>query len=345
MTYGDQREGDGGPTLWSYGIVLLRHRFLLFFIPVVAMAVTAALSLSSPREYVAPAAFLPQEPPAASNGLGQVASQLLLATPRPSTTSAQFYMDLLRSREVQRAVALTSYAIPGDSSVSGTLLKYFGLNETDTAASVIRALRRFGSIVDVRGDRTTGLVRLDVRTRHPVLSTLVAARFLELVNDYNLRRRQSQARAEREFVEQRLTAGQQALLDAEEALAAFYKRNRRFQDSPELVADESRLQRAVTLRQQLYLDLAKSHELAKIEEVRNTPVITVIEHPQGFVEPRARGTIRKSAVVGILGAFVAVVLSFMLEYLRRSRLADAKEFGEFMDLWRKWLAGIGVRRF
>lgn len=320
------------PTIWTYGIVVLRHRALIVGLPLVAVVLSLILSLSSPRQFVAPASFVPQEPPGAASGLGQVASQLGIAPPRGNTTSAQFYMDLLQSREVLRSALLTNYRAPGDPPFAGTLLDYFGLQGADTVRAVIRGIRDVRGILDVRGDRNTGLVRLEVRSTNPQLSTQIAARFLELVNDYNLRRRQSQAHAEREFVEQRLASAQRALVVAEEALASFYRRNRRYTDSPELTADEARLQRVVALRQQLYLNLAQSHELAKIEEVRNTPVITVVEHPEGFVEPRARGTIGKAAVTGILAVFFAAVLSFLIEYLRKARVESADEYREFTTL-------------
>jgi uncharacterized protein involved in exopolysaccharide biosynthesis len=252
-------------------------------------------------------------------------------------------MDLLQSREVLREVVLTTFDAPDVLGEPATLLRYFALEGLDRSIAVMRGIRSLRGTLDVRGDRTTGLVRLEIRTRSPELSAQVASRFLELVNDYNLRRRQSQARAEREFVEQRLASGQQDLLAAEEALAAFYRRNRRFQDSPELMAEESRLQRVVALRQQLYLSLAQSHEAAKIEEVRNTPVITVLEHPEGFVEPRARGTTRKAAVAAILAIFFAVVTSFTLEYLRRARVVSADEYGEFVVLQRRLLARVPGR--
>ena len=317
------------PTIWTYGIVLLRHRTLMLGIPAVAVAVAVAVSLSAPREYVAPASFVPQEPSRAASGLGQVASQLGIAPLRPDMSSAQFYMDLLQSREVLRSVLRTSYRALGDSPGSASLIGYFGLQGLDSSAAVISGIRELRRIIDVRGDRTTGLVRLEVHTTNPQLSVQVAARFLELVNDYNMRRRQSQARAERQFVEQRLTASQQALSSAEYGLAAFYGRNRRFADSPVLTAEESRLERVVMLRQQLYLNLAQNHELAKIEEVRNTPVITVVESPEGFVEARSRGTLRTAAVAGILAVFFAAVLTFLLEYLHRARVESAEEYREF----------------
>src|SRR2546422_7881000 len=59
----------------------------------------------------------------------------------------------------------------------------------------------------------TTLFRSQVRTDIPMLSVRVVGRLLELVNEFDLHRRQTQARAEREFVEGRLALADSALRD------------------------------------------------------------------------------------------------------------------------------------
>ena len=88
------------------------------------------------------------------------------------------------------------------------------------------------------------------------------------------------------------------------------------------------------MRQQVYVSLAQSHEAAKVEEVRSTAVITVIERPQGFVEPEPRGTIRKVIVGMFLSGFLAFGIAFGSEYARRAREAGPADFQEFLALSR-----------
>ena len=54
----------------------------------------------------------------------------------------------------------------------------------------------------------------------------------------------------------------------------------------------------MSLAQQIYTTVAQRYELANIEAVRNTPVITVIDAPEGLVEARPRYTRQI-----VLGAF------------------------------------------
>jgi uncharacterized protein involved in exopolysaccharide biosynthesis len=261
-------------------------------------------------------------------GLGQLASQLGLTGPRVSTGSPQFYADLLSSREVLKDVVTTSYqALEG-----GNLLQYFKIKADGTNRPILRALRRIGGLYLVRTDRLTGVVHLEVHTTNESLSAGVALRFLELLNDYNLRRRQSQAKAEREFIEERLTQAAGNLSSAEDSVATFYGHNRRFQDSPELTAREARLQRQVTLRQQLYVNLSQNYEAARIEEVRNTPVITVVEHPGALVVPRPRGTIVRVLLAVFLTFAVTAFFAYLADYLGRARGAAPTDYDEFVRL-------------
>ena len=70
---------------------------------------------------------------------------------------------------------------------------------------------------------------------------------------------------------------------------------------PELNFQQERLQRQVQLQQQLYTTLSQSFEQAKIEEVRDTPVITVVEPPEAPVRPDPRGLVRNAFLTIILG--------------------------------------------
>lgn len=114
---------------------------------------------------------------------------------------------------------------------------------------------------------------------------------------------------------------------AENALTSFYTRNRQLLQgvgsSPELAAEEARLQRQVQFTQQVYLALAQSLTRAELDESRNTPVIAVLERPEGFVERRPRGTLRLMIVLGVIGAMLASGVVMFREYRSLTNEAGA----------------------
>jgi uncharacterized protein involved in exopolysaccharide biosynthesis len=161
----------------------------------------------------------------------------------------------------------------------------------------------------------------------------VAGRVVALINEFNLERRQSQAAAEREFTFRRLEEVRGDLRQAENRFEAFLERNRGF-DSPSLLFEQDRLRRAVSLQQQLFTTLAQAYEQAKIDEVRDTPVITVIEAPETPIRPEPRGTVRKVVLAALGGTLLGLALAFGLDFTRRVEDDGSPEYAEFQKLKR-----------
>jgi uncharacterized protein involved in exopolysaccharide biosynthesis len=271
--------------------------------------------------------------------LSQIAGQFgLIAATRANTSAPQFYVDLLQSRDVLREVVTTQYRVSPTRTVD--LIQFFGIQSPvrqDAIATAVAAVR--GRLVAF-ADRQTGVVQFQVSTTNPELSRQIANRLLELTNDFNLRRRQSQAKAEREFVERRLAQAKIDLTMAEDALSEFAMRNRQFVQSPQLQAEQQRLQRQMTIKQQLYSGLATSLESATLEEVRNTPMITVIDRPDGFVSAKPRGSVSKAILAFSLGLIVAIGLAFTLDYFEREKRLGSRGYEDFLNLRRRFTGGL-----
>jgi len=205
--------------------------------------------------------------------------------------------------------------------------------ETDhrrlAVASAIEALR---DLVSVSTDAETGVVEVSVSTRWPNLSRQVAERMIELVNRFNLERRQSQASAERAFIEEQVARAESSLHAAEDSLERFVSQNRRYQNSPELTLQFERLQRRVNLRQQVFTSLSESYEQSRIDEVRNTPVITVVEPPELPARPDPRRLALKGVLGLMLGGMVGVFWAFGREMMATSRERDPDDYAEFARL-------------
>ena len=316
------------PSLESYLSILWRRRRLVAGLPIVLFGLAAGLSLLRPRQYVARAAFIASEPQSMMNSslsaLSSVAQQLgvpaLSAVANtPSSTSSQFYADLLNSATILHAVVTTSYdaSSPGDFGgvpFKGTLIDFAkptGHTPEDNAMSVMKTLSR--NILSVTSDRTTGIVRFQVRTKNRQLSGLIARRLLDLVNDFNLRRRQTQAGAERDFGQHRMQASLDSLRAAEAAVAEFRAANIDISRSPRLAAHDADLARRVTLAQQLYTTIAQRYEMANVEAVRNTPVVTVIDAPEGLVEAQPRHTVLIALGAFAVGFIIACAIALLRE--------------------------------
>lgn len=321
--------------------VLLRHRHAVVLAPIVVAFLVAGAALLAPRSYTSTASFTPEsggDTPAALSGL---ASQFGVQVPTGEAgQSPQFYGDLLTGRELLRETVTTTYEIgvdgdpPDAEPRQADLVGFFEVEADTRALAVAKTIEAVRDRVSVSTNPETSVVEFSVTTRWPDLSRQVAERMVELVNEFNLERRQSQASAEREFTEEQAARAESALHAAEDSLQRFLEQNRSYQNSPALRFQYERLQRRVSLQQQIFTSLSESFHQAHIDEVRNTPVITVVEPPELPARPDPRQLVLKGFLGLVLGGMLGVFWAFGREMMATSRERDPDDYAEFERLKR-----------
>lgn len=329
--------------------VLLRHSAYIIILPVAVGLLFGILRLSQPRAYEASAAFLPQGRDVNRSPVAGLASQFGITVPgQASGEGPEFYAQLLQSRPLLESALTSRYSYVQDGErVAGTLLEIYGI-EGDRVGRH-RAIERLRSSLTVDPALRTGLVTLQVRASAPELAESIAARLVELLNAFNMRTRQSHAANEERFVEERLREAHAELRAAEGELEEFLRSNRSFQASPELSFEHERRQRQVSLREELYSTLAQARERARLDAIRNTPVLTIVEYPENSAAPVGRGTILWTIIGALVGLVLAVVLAFVLDFVRATQdtdRPDAREFNRLRErLWATLAAPLaGLQR-
>src|SRR5256885_16407462 len=136
---------DDEISLWTYLNVLLRHRKLLVLLPIAMAVVVGTAIFLTAREYTATTSFVPQEATPPQSGLGQLASQFGLA-PRATTSSPQFYAELLTTNDLLREVATTTYHVSGDHAFTGDMIDYLRIREPNRDEAIVAAGRRGSSL-------------------------------------------------------------------------------------------------------------------------------------------------------------------------------------------------------
>ena len=327
-------------------LLLLRHGRLVFGLPLLLGVLIAGWSLIAARDYTATAAFAPSSATSSLSRFAGVAAQLGVALPtQQANESADFYADLLRSRHVLSQLVHTRYTVPGSAdSVGRALIDWYGITKGDSAIREDRAVRRLGRDLEVSVSSKTGVVNFAVTTKFPALSERIAERALDVVNQFNLQRRQSRAGAERRFVEARLADAQTDLRAYEDRLQLWLQQNRDYRNSPRLQLAFERLQNEVTLRRGVVTTLAQAFEQARVEEVRDTPVLTVVEDPVIPSKPDSRRIVAKLVLTLMLGFGVGAVLAISSESWRRLDLERPGDVAEAQRLLRGlWPLASDVR--
>jgi uncharacterized protein involved in exopolysaccharide biosynthesis len=279
--------------------ILARWRRVAY-ITVAATATAVVVSLLLPKRYTANARFVPETSSASLPFPGQlagIASQLGINLPSAGQSPA-FYSDIVQSRTLADEILRSRFPNPrapelGDSVTLLALLRPKGDNGRERLEN---GRRNFTRDLDVALDRETGIVTVSVTTPYPALSAAVANQLVAMVAQFDVATRRSTARDTREFIEQRLPEAEGELRAAEDSLQRFLERNREFKGSPQLEFAYGRLQRHVDLKQQILTTLRQNYEQARIQEVNDTPVLTVVDTA---VVPVKRSSPRRTIIVAV----------------------------------------------
>ena len=353
MTESSARQGflaaDDDVSLATVATILLRSWRRIVMLGVLGGLLGLAMGLTSRRVFLSSATFIPQGSgsEAGGSGLAAAVSQLGLRIPSGggTTWSPAVYVELLGSPVLLEEIARDTLVVVEQQGRSIALMDLLNISAETSIERTDATIRALGNVVSANEVRTLGAVKLSVVTPWPSVSLALAQHLMRGVNTFNIEMRKSQASAERQFVEGQARDAETALREAETHLQEFLQRNRVISGSPELGLEHDRLQRDVTLRQQVYLSLLQSREEARIREVRDTPVITVLEYPRLALVSEPRKSIQKALVGGVMGGVLAVFLAFIMDRLAKARLSSdpaTRELFELMEnamprfLWRSW---------
>ncbi len=297
-----------------------------------------ALLLAKPT-FTAETTFTPEvsSSPGSAGGLAAlagVASQLGLGMGGSGSVSPEFFVELAGSAEVLRATLLTEFPDAGAAdSRPGPLIEILEVQGKTPEERLQRGVILLRDRITATADKATGIVTLEVDMRTPQLAAAVANHLVELLNRFNLERRQSQSREQRRFTGERVAEAEQDLRAAERSELAFLQRNRDYSSSPLLTFEAERLSRNVQVKQELFLTLSKAHAEARIAEVRDTPVLTVVD---SAVAPFRRSSPKRTIgvlIALVLGTGLGVAAAYIVDFRAR---AVPEQHPDYLAMRQAW---------
>ena len=315
---------------------LLRYRATIVTITVCVTAALIALALFRPRTYTSEGSFVP-EATRTQTSLSGIAAQFGVTVPsQQSTESSQFYVDLLRSKGILETAVETPYTFTTEQGpVTKTLVQIYDPHQSTAVLRREAAMKRLNRAIATSISAKTDVITVKVSAPDPQLAQQVNLRLLALLSNFNMSKRQSRAREERRFSEQRLQDARAELRVAEDRLQLFLERNRSTANAPALAFQEDRLRSDLLVLRQLVTMLQQTTEQARMDAVRDTPVLTVVEPADVPTRPDGRGLIKFGLLGVFLGGALGVALALGRNVLERSGTTTSTDFQEFKALWRE----------
>lgn len=305
MTYLASDDSSAQPGFAELLAILRNHRGALLAVALGASLLAGMLQYIRPLRYTSRTEFIPQARGQGSLAAG-FAAQLGVSLPgQDPAQSPSFYADLARAPEILSSVIRAGVKDRAGRRVS--YASYYHLEEADTAVAREVLIDRLAADITSSVAQKTGVVALAMRAKDPVVAQATLANVLSALEVYNSVSRRSQATAERHFAERRLNEIRGELAAAEDALMQFLQGNRDSRNSSTLTFQQERLARTVALKQQVFVSLSQAVEQARLEEIRDTPVLSVVQPPSLPARPDPRGVLRMAALGLVLSFGGAVV--------------------------------------
>ena len=267
--------------------ILSNKKKYIFFITVIFAIIGTGSSFLLKKQYSAEITLYPAKKDI-SQGFGQFQSLAANLGMNTQNNDQNFNIsDVVKSRLI--ANKMVNYQWKTISGQSIDLITLWELNKppwynfssnnkTNALIIIEKAIKKFNNHVQVSEDRISGLIKITTTLQDPVIAANVANFIGNEVELYIQKENSAQSTKEKLFISERLSIVKKELEASELELKEFKERNRGFEDSPELFMNYSQLFREVEGKKEVYLTLQQQLELARIEEVKQSPILHILDN-------------------------------------------------------------------
>lgn len=286
--------------------LLLQHRVLVSASAIVCALLLAAVALLTPRQWESRSSFTTFQSSSGTASVSGIAQQLGVQLPQGSEGGTPlFYSVLVRSRGLIRALVATQ---PPVAALGGRQDLAAALRVSDDFAGDARREGVVDAVLKAMAvdlNRESGIVAVGIKTSDPALSLWLNQALLSLIDTYYGAIRRTRAGAERKFSEEQRVKALQDVKRAEDAIELFLTQNKQYRGSPMLAIDFERLSREVSVKQSVYSALEQAYQKARLDEVRDTPAISIVEPPVRPARPVPRFLLLRVLFGLVIGATLA----------------------------------------
>lgn len=255
--------------------ILWRTKSVIIVITVLGTLIGTGISYLLPKYYRSTAVVLPpNSDQGLASGLSNIAS--LVGVSLNEKPLSELLPSIVVSEAVLSEVIYHRFYSEGHEKQI-TLLEYWELNEDSAALNYEKALILFRENLEVNFDRRTNIITFSILMKEPQLAADVINVTTASLDKFLRLRRISNATEQRKWIESRITEVKTDLKMSEDALKEFREKNRRIDGSPQLRLEQQRMLRDVEINSALFIELKKQLEFAKIEEIKNVPIVTIMD--------------------------------------------------------------------
>ena len=328
--------------------VIGKHKWIILIITILFTGVGAFIAINTPNEYVSQVTILPElESKDAAGGLSKFKSLAGLAGVDLSSLSSSeavrpdlypnilqstpFLMDVMAMKiyayKYKQTLAMSRFLTENNKRELTT--KIFGepddddddmpiINPKNIPLETIKLdkkqdllIKDLQKRVGATLDKKTGVISISVKMQDPVVAATIVRYAQDYLTEYVVKYRTEKTKKDIVFLNERLSEAKRRYDNALYAYSSYQDRNKSL--FLNIAKDEGKkLQYEVDLSYNLYAELAKQLEEAKIKVHRETPIFKVLEPAQIPVKKSEP----KRAVMVLGFAFLGLILSLVYVLVR-----------------------------
>jgi len=325
----NRRKDDHEIDLIEIITILWKARKFIAIVTAISLAIGILYIIFATKMYSGTITLYPAQS-GAKNPMIQMATQMGIAG--ASSGDANYNIpDVVKSRTLSEQIVAHKWEIEGfDKPID--LVEYFdklwGVEKPETVVTQededawnLRKLHGYSSLIarnriDVNANKQTGLITVSVMMEQPKLARDIANFISVFVANWVNDTQKESIRKNLEFINERAAVLGAELQEAENELKKFRETNRNILNSPDLQLELQRLQRQVTIKQEVYLTMIKQREINQIEENKSADVIRILDKSivqSNPTKPNTKLTLFLSVVLSLILCFVTVLSFFVIE--------------------------------
>lgn len=300
--------------------ILWKQKFIVIVVTTLFGVLSIIFAKMSPVKFTSESKLITKISSSSPTGnLAQMAALAGINVGGTNTSDPTNYLPIIiKDREFIKKTLDKKWYIKGDSLLltefwemkpDTSIENWEYVYETDKLSKL-----RSDEFINLKIDRRTGLLTLTTEFSDPDLTYQINQYMLYLIDEYIVTKLKVQVKEKRLFIEERIAEIAKDLETSENELAKFKERNLDT-DAPKVYLEEQRLLRKVTLNQELYIQLKKQYEIARIEEKNDKPLVEIIQEPE-IPLMRSKPNRKLMAMVGTLaGMFVGIFIAFFWNWI------------------------------
>jgi len=267
-----------------------------------------------------------------------LAAQFGINIPTGQSEQKWVYPEIIKSRTLARSVLKQNFDTNefGPQKSLLQILTYGNdkpVFNQDTLE--IMAVKKLLSMIDISENKVTAILTLSVNASEPNLAAEINKVIIEELDTHQQKYNKAKTSEARQFIEERIVDTEKELTTAEENLKVFRDRNRRIENSPALQLEQQRLGREVTVLTSVFTTLKQQLETTKIEEVKESDYVVVLDSPEAPLERFKPNKRRIVIMAGILGIMFGLVLAYIKEFISNRDKDEEDVMGEAIILIKK----------